>query len=54
MGTTRLFEAIRMIGLVCRFYQASSSEMFGATPPPQDEETPFYPRSPYGAAKVYS
>jgi GDPmannose 4,6-dehydratase len=37
-----------------KFYQASSSEMFGATPPPQDENTPFYPRSPYGAAKVYS
>ena len=37
-----------------RFYQASSSEMFGATPPPQNEDTPFYPRSPYGAAKVYS
>jgi GDPmannose 4,6-dehydratase len=54
MGTTRLLEAIRMIGLGCRFYQASSSEMFGATPPPQDEESPFYPRSPYGAAKVYS
>src|SRR3546814_9610753 len=43
-----------MAGLDCRFYQASSSEMFGATPPPQNEETPFYPRSPYGAAKVYS
>jgi GDPmannose 4,6-dehydratase len=43
-----------MAGLNCRFYQASSSEMFGATPPPQDEDTPFYPRSPYGAAKVYS
>jgi len=54
LGTTRLLEAIRMIGLDCRFYQASSSEMFGATPPPQDEGTPFYPRSPYGAAKVYS
>lgn len=53
MGTTRLLEAIRMIGLNCRFYQASSSEMFGATPPPQNEETPFYPRSPYGAAKLY-
>ena len=53
MGTTRLLEAIRMIGLECRFYQASSSEMFGATPPPQNEETPFYPRSPYGAAKLY-
>lgn len=53
-GTTRLLEAIRMIGLDCRFYQASSSEMFGATPPPQNENTPFWPRSPYGAAKVYS
>src|SRR5918998_165424 len=52
-GTTRILEAIRMIGLNCRFYQASSSEMFGATPPPQNEETPFHPRSPYGAAKVY-
>jgi GDPmannose 4,6-dehydratase len=54
IGTTRILEAIRMIGLDCRFYQASSSEMFGATPPPQDENTPFWPRSPYGAAKVYS
>ena len=53
MGTTRLLEAIRMIGLDCRFYQASSSEMFGATPPPQNEETPFHPQSPYGAAKLY-
>ncbi len=54
LGTTRLLEAIRLIGLECRFYQASSSEMFGATPPPQDEQTPFYPRSPYGVAKVYA
>jgi GDPmannose 4,6-dehydratase len=54
MGTTRLLEAIRMVGLNCRYYQASSSEMFGATPPPQNEETPFWPRSPYGAAKVYA
>lgn len=54
VGTTRLLEAIRMIGLQCRFYQASTSEMFGASPPPQNEDTPFYPRSPYGAAKVYS
>ncbi|MBB2899568.1 GDPmannose 4,6-dehydratase [Kineococcus radiotolerans] len=53
LGTTRILEAIRMIGLQCRFYQASSSEMFGATPPPQSETTPFHPRSPYGAAKVY-
>ena len=53
VGTTRLLEAIRMIGLHCRFYQASSSEMFGAASPPQDEDTPFYPRSPYGVAKVY-
>src|SRR4051812_18168351 len=54
VGSTRLLEAIRMIGLNCRYYQASSSEMFGATPPPQNEQTPFWPRSPYGAAKVYS
>src|SRR6476619_2105823 len=54
LGTTRLLEAIRMVGLQTRFYQASSSEMFGATAPPQNEETPFYPRSPYGVAKVYS
>ena len=54
LGTIRLLEAIRAIGLNTRFYQASSSEMFGATPPPQDENTPFYPRSPYGVAKVYS
>ena len=40
LGTTRLLEAVRMTGLGCRFYQASSSEMFGATPPPQNEETP--------------
>ena len=53
LGTTRLLEAIRLIGLEPRFYQASSSEMFGATPPPQNEATPFHPRSPYGVAKVY-
>lgn len=54
LGTTRLLEAIRITGVESKFYQASSSEMFGATPPPQNEETPFYPRSPYGAAKLYS
>lgn len=54
VATTRLLEAIRMIGLNCKFYQASSSEMFGASPPPQNENTVFYPRSPYGAAKLYS
>jgi GDPmannose 4,6-dehydratase len=53
LGTTRILEAIRASGLATRFYQASSSEMFGATPPPQNEDTPFHPRSPYGAAKVY-
>jgi GDPmannose 4,6-dehydratase len=53
LGTTRLLEAIRATGLATRFYQASSSEMFGAAPPPQDETTPFHPRSPYGVAKVY-
>jgi GDPmannose 4,6-dehydratase len=54
LGTLRLLEAVRRVGLDTKFYQASSSEMFGASPPPQDESTPFYPRSPYGAAKVYS
>jgi len=54
LGSIRLLEAIRVAGSKARFYQASSSEMFGASPPPQNEETPFYPRSPYGAAKVYS
>lgn len=54
LGSMRLLEAVRQVGLDCRYYQASSSEMFGATPPPQHEGTPFYPRSPYGAAKLYS
>lgn len=54
IGAMRLLEAVRMAGLDCRYYQASSSEMFGATAPPQNEDTPFYPRSPYGAAKVYA
>jgi GDPmannose 4,6-dehydratase len=54
IGTIRLLEAIRAAGLSSRFYQASTSEMFGATPPPQNEETAFYPRSPYGAAKLYA
>jgi GDPmannose 4,6-dehydratase len=51
-GTVRLLEAVREAGVNTRFYQASSSEMFGAAPPPQNEETPFHPRSPYGVAKV--
>lgn len=54
LGTTRLLEAIRRSGNNIKFYQASSSEMFGAAPPPQSEATPFYPRSPYAAAKVYA
>ncbi|MDA8122925.1 MAG: GDP-mannose 4,6-dehydratase [Deltaproteobacteria bacterium] len=54
LGTTRILEALRRSGIKARYYQASSSEMFGASPPPQNEKTPFYPRSPYGAAKVYS
>jgi GDPmannose 4,6-dehydratase len=54
MGAIRLLEAVRSSGLHCRYYQASTSEMYGATPPPQGEDTPFYPRSPYGAAKVYA
>ncbi len=54
LGTTRILEAIRKSGAKSRFYQASSSEMFGAAKPPQNEETPFVPRSPYAAAKLYS
>jgi GDPmannose 4,6-dehydratase len=53
-GTVRMLEAVRMSGIDTRFYQASSSELYGSTPPPQSEETPFQPRSPYGAAKLYS
>jgi GDPmannose 4,6-dehydratase len=54
LGTLRLLEAIRKTGIKTRFYQASSSEMFGAAPPPQNEDTPFQPQSPYAAAKVYA
>jgi len=54
IGTTRLLESIRRSGIKTRYYQASSSEMFGDAPPPQNEATPFRPRSPYAAAKVYS
>jgi len=54
LGTIRLLEAIRKTGIKTRFYQASSSEMFGAAPPPQSEATPFQPQSPYAAAKVYA
>ena len=54
MGTLRLLDAIREEGVQCRFYQASSSEMFGqAREIPQNEETPFHPRSPYGVSKVF-
>lgn len=54
LGATRLLEAVRQAVPDAKFYQASSSEMFGAANPPQNEETEFYPRSPYGAAKVYA
>lgn len=54
LGTIRLLEAIRKTGIKAKFYQASSSEMFGAAPPPQSEATPFQPQSPYAAAKVYA
>src|SRR5215203_872842 len=54
IAAMRLLEAIRSAGVDTKIYQASSSEMFGATPPPQAEDTPFYPRSPYGVAKVYA
>ncbi|MBX6321903.1 MAG: GDP-mannose 4,6-dehydratase [Rhodospirillaceae bacterium] len=55
LGTLRLLEAIRILGIEkrTRFYQASTSELYGSTPPPQDETTPFHPRSPYGVAKLY-
>jgi GDPmannose 4,6-dehydratase len=54
VGTVRLLEAIRESGLTPKFYQASSSELFGSSPAPQSEQTPFHPRSPYGVAKLYS
>ena len=53
LGVTRLLEAIKTENSKIRFYQASSSEMFGSTPPPQNETTPFHPRSPYGVSKLY-
>ena len=53
LGALRLLEALRHTRLDCRFYQASSSEMYGSTPPPQSEASPFHPRSPYGCAKVF-
>ena len=54
LGTLRLLEAVRELGSSCRFYQASSSEMFGSAPPPQNELTRFQPRSPYACAKVFA
>jgi GDPmannose 4,6-dehydratase len=54
MGAIRILEAIRASGVATRFYQAGSSEMFGSAPPPQSEQTPFHPRSPYGVAKLFA
>jgi len=54
VGVTRVLEGIRRVGLKCRFYQASSSEMYGLTPPPQNEASAFNPVSPYGCAKLYA
>ncbi len=54
MGATRILEAIRRSSIRTKYYQASSSELFGASPAPQSETTPFYPRSPYAAAKLYA
>jgi len=54
LGTTRILEAIRRSGIKTKFYQASSSEMFGDAPAPQNEKTPFRPRSPYATSKVYA
>jgi GDPmannose 4,6-dehydratase len=53
LGVTRILEAIKTENPKIRFYQASSSEMFGSTPPPQNEKTLFHPRSPYGVSKLY-
>jgi GDPmannose 4,6-dehydratase len=54
LGAVRILEAIRRVDPGIRYYQASSSEMFGSAPPPQSESTPFHPRSPYAVAKVYA
>ena len=54
LGTIRMLEAIRASKINTKFYQASTSEQFGSTPPPQSEISPFAPRSPYGAAKLYA
>lgn len=54
LGTARILEAVRRSGVKSRMYQASSSELYGDSPPPQSETTPFRPRSPYAAAKLYS
>ncbi len=54
LGTTRLLEAIRRSGIKTKFFHASSSEIFGSTPPPQNEKSPFHPRNPYAVAKLYS
>lgn len=54
LGTTRILEALKQSGIKSKMYQASSSEMYGSSPPPQDETTPFRPQSPYACAKVYA
>jgi len=54
LGATRMLEAIRAAKIDTRYYQASTSELYGSTPPPQNEDTPFHPRSPYGVAKIYA
>ena len=54
LGATRVLEAIREARVGCRYYQASSSEMFGTSPPPQNESSPHHPRSPYGVAKLFA
>jgi len=54
LGSVRILEAVRETGIKTRIYQASSSEMFGSTPPPQNEKSPFHPRSPYACAKVFA
>lgn len=54
VGCLKVLEALRVVNPECKFYQASTSELFGSSPPPQSESTPFHPRSPYGCAKAFA
>jgi len=54
LGVTRILDSIRIVNPEIKFYQASTSELYGSSPPPQNEETPFHPNSPYATAKLYA